>query len=113
MTSTAFGPAELLHRLRARGSGTAVSPVTHIERVPAREGRTAPWPAWTDPAVRDAFTGQGISAPWEHQAAAATLAREGTHVVLPTGTASGKSLAYQLPSLDALATDPRATVLYL
>ncbi|PRX12892.1 DEAD/DEAH box helicase domain-containing protein [Actinoplanes italicus] len=113
MTSTAFGPAELLHRLRARGSGTAVSPVTHIERVPAREGRTAPWPAWTDPAVRDAFTAQGISAPWEHQAAAATLAREGTHVVLATGTASGKSLAYQLPSLDALATDPRATVLYL
>jgi DEAD/DEAH box helicase domain-containing protein len=113
VTSTAFGPAELLHRLRARGSGTAVSPVTHIERVPAREGRTAPWPAWTDLTVRDAFTAQGISAPWEHQAAAATLAREGTHVVLATGTASGKSLAYQLPSLDALATDARATVLYL
>jgi DEAD/DEAH box helicase domain-containing protein len=113
VTSTAFGPAELLHRLRARGNGTAVSPVTHIERVPAREGRTAPWPAWTDPTVRDAFIAQGISAPWEHQAAAATLAREGTHVVLATGTASGKSLAYQLPSLDALATDARATVLYL
>jgi DEAD/DEAH box helicase domain-containing protein len=113
VTSTAFGPAELLHRLRARGSGTAVSPVTHIERVPAREGRTAPWPAWTHPAVRDAFTDQGISAPWEHQAAAATLAHQGTHVVLATGTASGKSLAYQLPSLDALATDHRATVLYL
>jgi DEAD/DEAH box helicase domain-containing protein len=90
-----------------------VSPVTHIERVPAREGRTAPWPEWTDPAVRDAFVAQGISAPWEHQAAAATLAWEGTHVVLATGTASGKSLAYQLPALNALATDPRATVLYL
>ncbi|MEU4155636.1 DEAD/DEAH box helicase [Actinoplanes sp. NPDC026670] len=113
VTSTAFGPAELLHRLRARGSGTAVSPVTHIERVPAREGRTAPWPAWTGPAVRDAFVAQGISVPWEHQAAAATLAWEGTHVVLATGTASGKSLAYQLPALNALATDPRATVLYL
>ncbi|WP_109598865.1 DEAD/DEAH box helicase [Actinoplanes xinjiangensis] len=113
VTSTAFGPAELLHRLRARGSGTAVSPVTHIERVPAREGRTAPWPAWTEPAVRDAFVAQGIGVPWEHQAAAATLAWEGTHVVLATGTASGKSLAYQLPALNALATDPRATVLYL
>ncbi|MEU4622465.1 DEAD/DEAH box helicase [Actinoplanes sp. NPDC023801] len=113
VTSTAFGPAELLHRLRARGGGATVSPVTHIERVPAREGRTAPWPAWTDPVVRAAFAAQGISAPWEHQAAAATLAREGTHVVLATGTASGKSLAYQLPALDALVTDPRATVLYL
>ncbi|HWS36656.1 MAG TPA: DEAD/DEAH box helicase [Actinoplanes sp.] len=113
VTSTAYGPAELLHRLRARTTVSAVSPVTHIERVPAREGRPAQWPAWTDPAVRDAFTTQGITAPWEHQAAAATLAREGTHVVLATGTASGKSLAYQLPALNALVEDPRATVLYL
>ncbi|MEV0896577.1 DEAD/DEAH box helicase [Actinoplanes sp. NPDC049802] len=113
VTSTAFGPAELLHRLRARTTGTAVSPVTHIERVPARAGRTAPWPAWTDPAVRAALVAQGIAAPWEHQATAATLAWEGAHVVLATGTASGKSLAYQLPALNALATDPKATVLYL
>ncbi|KHD78522.1 DEAD/DEAH box helicase [Actinoplanes utahensis] len=113
VTSTAFGPAELLHRLRARAAASAVSPVTHVEQVPAREGRTAPWPEWTGPGVRDAFSTQGITAPWEHQAAAATLAWEGTHVVLATGTASGKSLAYQLPALSALATDPRATVLYL
>lgn len=32
---------------------------------------------------------------------------------MSTGTASGKSLAYQLPVLNALATDPRARVLYL
>jgi DEAD/DEAH box helicase domain-containing protein len=113
VTSTAFGPAELLHRLRTRGTATEVSPITHIERVPPRSGRTAPWPAWTDPTVRDALTARGITAPWEHQAAAATLAWEGTHVVLATGTASGKSLAYQLPALSALATDPKATVLYL
>ena len=113
MTSTAFGPAELLHRLRARSSAAAVSPITHIERVPARAGRAAPWPTWTEPAVRDAFTAQGIAAPWAHQAAAATLAWEGTHVVLATGTASGKSLAYQLPALNALVRDPKATVLYL
>lgn len=113
MTSTANGPAELLHLLRARTTVSAVSPITHVERIPAREGRQAPWPTWTDPAVRDALTAQGITAPWEHQAAAATLAREGTHVVLATGTASGKSLAYQLPALDALVQDPRATVLYL
>ncbi|MEU4419523.1 DEAD/DEAH box helicase [Actinoplanes sp. NPDC024001] len=113
VTFTAIGPAELLHRLQARGSAAAVSPITHIERMPARAGRAAPWPTWTDPAVRDAFIAQGIAAPWEHQAAAATLAWEGTHVVLATGTASGKSLAYQLPALNALARDPKATVLYL
>ncbi len=113
VTATAFGPAELLHRLRTRTGAAAQSPITHVEQVTARPGRTAPWPAWTDPAVRDALVRQGITAPWQHQADAATLARQGTHVVLATGTASGKSLAYQLPALTTLATDPRATVLYL
>nr|WP_285554562.1 DEAD/DEAH box helicase [Actinoplanes regularis] len=113
VTATASGPAELLHRLRARSSAAAQSPITHIERVPARPGRRTGWPAWADATVREAFVRQGITAPWEHQAAAATLAWQGTHVVLATGTASGKSLAYQLPALTALATDPKATVLYL
>jgi len=44
---------------------------------------------------------------------AAQLARDGRHVVVATGTASGKSLAYQLPALTRLAEDPRACVLYL
>nr|WP_239138615.1 DEAD/DEAH box helicase [Actinoplanes regularis] len=113
VTATASGPAELLHRLRARSSAAAQSPITHIERVPARPGRRTGWPAWADATVREAFVRQGITAPWEHQAAAATLAWQGTHVVLATGTASGKSLAYQLPALTALAADPKATVLYL
>ncbi|MFI1994611.1 DEAD/DEAH box helicase [Actinoplanes sp. NPDC020271] len=113
VTATAFGPAELLHRLRARSSSAAQSPITHVEQVTARAGRVAEWPAWADPATRDAFVGQGVTAPWAHQAAAATLAWQGDHVVLATGTASGKSLAYQLPALTRLATDPRATVLYL
>ena len=43
----------------------------------------------------------------------ATLAHQGRHVVISTGTASGKSLAYQLPILCALATDRRARALYL
>ena len=63
--------------------------------------------------VVQAFTERGISALWSHQAQAAELAHAGRHVVVSTGTASGKSLAYQLPVLNALATDPRARVLYL
>jgi len=108
--SARLRPAELLHRLGAR-SGS--SPVTHIERVPARPGRPAPWPAWVTPPVLSALAGLGITAPWAHQVSAAELARAGEHVVLATGTASGKSLAYQLPALTALTEDPRATVLYL
>ena len=108
------GPAELLHRLRARGTGSDHdSPVTHVEEIPARPGRRAPWPEWAAPEVVAALTGRGIIAPWEHQVAAADRARGGGHVVLATGTASGKSMAYQLPALTALAEDPRATVLYL
>ena len=51
--------------------------------------------------------------PWTHQYRAAELAHAGRHVVLSTGTASGKSLAYQLPILSALLNDPRDRVLYL
>ncbi|WP_407938809.1 DEAD/DEAH box helicase [Micromonospora rubida] len=103
-------PAELLRRLRAR---TGADPVTHVERVPARAGEQAPWPDWTPEPLRAAFARRGVVAPWRHQAQAADLAYVGRSVVVATGTASGKSLAYQLPALATLLADPRATVLYL
>ncbi|MFE9915359.1 DEAD/DEAH box helicase [Micromonospora sp. NPDC005553] len=107
---TGPAPADLLRRLRARG---AADPVTHVERVPARAGVPAPWPSWAPAELRAAFTRRGVVAPWQHQAEAANLAYEGQHVVVATGTASGKSLAYQLPALATVLADPRATVLYL
>ncbi len=75
--------------------------LTHLEHLPARPGRSASWPAWAAPSVVDAFRARGIDQPWQHQAAAADAAYAGQHVVLATGTASGKSLAYQLPALTA------------
>jgi DEAD/DEAH box helicase domain-containing protein len=105
-------PAELLHRLSSRTSPAGAA-VTHVERVPARVGRPAPWPDWVPGELRDALAGRGVTAPWQHQAEAAALAHAGRHVVLATGTASGKSLAYHLPALSRLIADPRATVLYL
>ncbi|MFI6763352.1 DEAD/DEAH box helicase [Micromonospora sp. NPDC050417] len=103
-------PAELLHRLRAR---TRHDPVTHVERVPASAGQAVPWPGWVPEPLRAALVGRGVVAPWQHQAEAADLAYGGQHVIVATGTGSGKSLAYQLPALATLLTDPRATVLYL
>lgn len=88
-------------------------PLRHVADLPASAGRTGAWPDWAEPDVISAFTGRGIEVPWSHQLAAAELAHAGRHVVISTGTASGKSLAYQLPALQALATDPRARVLYL
>lgn len=107
-------PADLLLRLRARTpAGPAADPVTHVERVPARAGVAAPWPGWVPQPLKAALAGRGVVAPWQHQAEAADLAYAGRHVVVATGTASGKSLAYQLPALSSLLADPRATVLYL
>ncbi len=89
------------------------NPLRHVAELPARPGQTRSWPAWAQPEMIRAFTDRGIDLPWSHQLAAAELAHAGRHVVVSTGTASGKSLAYQLPILHVLATDPRARVLYL
>jgi DEAD/DEAH box helicase domain-containing protein len=87
--------------------------VTHVEHVPARTGRQADWPAWVDPLLVDRLRLAGVERPWQHQVQAAELARGGASVVVATGTASGKSLAYLLPGLTALMADDRAGVLYL
>jgi DEAD/DEAH box helicase domain-containing protein len=106
-----FG-SELLAAALA-GTPSGEHPLRHVAELPPRSGRPHSWPAWADPDVVRAFTDRGIVAPWSHQSEAAELAHAGHHVVVSTGTASGKSLAYQLPVLNALATDPRARVLYL
>ncbi|RJQ78512.1 DEAD/DEAH box helicase [Pseudonocardiaceae bacterium YIM PH 21723] len=95
------------------GRSTADSPVTHVREMPARAGVTVPWPEWTGPELRSALTASGVRLPWSHQVEMAELGWSGRHAVIATGTASGKSLGYQLPVLGALQADPRATALYL
>ena len=68
--------------------------ITHVEQVPPRSERTADWPPWVPELVRDRLALAGVARPWIHQAAAADLAWSGRSVVVATGTASGKSLAY-------------------
>ena len=89
------------------------SPVTHVESVAARDGVTDEWPGWVPELLRGRLAARGVAAPWRHQAEAAQHAHAGRSVVLATGTASGKSLAYQLPGLTALLEDDRSRVLYL
>ncbi len=81
-----------------------------MEHIPARPGRTAPWPSWIDADLRAALEREGIAAPWIHQAAAAQRAWAGESVVVATGTASGKSLCYLLPALTAAASASGTTV---
>lgn len=68
---------------------------------PARRGHTVDWPTWLPGEVIAGLAAAGIGAPWRHQAVAADAAFAGRHVMLATGTASGKSLGYLMPVLAA------------
>jgi DEAD/DEAH box helicase domain-containing protein len=80
---------------------------------PGREARTEPLPDDLHPGLRQALLAQGIGTLYSHQAEAWRLAREGAHLIVTTGTASGKTLAFNLPVLDALAREPKLRALYL
>ncbi|HYP45766.1 MAG TPA: DEAD/DEAH box helicase [Propionibacteriaceae bacterium] len=69
--------------------------------IPARTGVIGVWPGWLPPAVRARSVELGMVSPWQHQVQAAESLWAGRHVVLSTGTASGKTLAYLLPVLAA------------
>jgi DEAD/DEAH box helicase domain-containing protein len=103
---------QLLSRVLA-GVPADENPLTHAEDLPEREARYAEWPSWAPAQVVSAFESRGLAKPWTHQIEAAEHVWNGRHVVLSTGTASGKSLAYQLPVLSSFAADRRCTALYL
>ncbi|MDN5892983.1 MAG: DEAD/DEAH box helicase [Nocardioides sp.] len=98
---------------------TRADRLTHVEALPPRAPSYADWPEWVREDVRAAFTARGMTSLWRHQVDAARAAYAGEHVVMSTGTASGKSLGYLLPALSA-ALDERgqrgqrgATTLYV
>ncbi len=80
---------------------------------PARPAVLTDFPADLPPKLAAALRGRGISSLYSHQAEAWNHARAGKNVVLATGTASGKTLAYNLPVLAAVLEDPEARALYL
>ncbi|MBD0316956.1 MAG: DEAD/DEAH box helicase [Thermoleophilia bacterium] len=87
--------------------------VVYRTDVPARAPRLVPLPGDLHPLVVEALERRGLASVYEHQAAAFRAAEGGAHVMVSTGTASGKTLAFNLPVLNALAADPRQRVLYL
>ena len=82
----------------------------------ARQGgqaaELAELPAALHPQVAETLARSGIEQLYSHQAETFESASEG-HTIVTTGTASGKSLAFNLPVLDTLAHDRRARALYL
>ena len=91
----------------------AVEEVAHRTVEPARAGRDEPLPEGLDPLLVSALVRQGITAVWRHQAETWEAAARGEHLIVATGTASGKSLAFNLPVLSAIAAEPRTRALYL
>ena len=93
---------------RGRGEGTLVYQAKEGARAP----RFAPIPHDLNPALREALSAQGMGELYEHQAAAIDHAWHGA-TITTTGTASGKSLCYLVPTAEVLLGDPRARALYL
>jgi DEAD/DEAH box helicase domain-containing protein len=87
--------------------------VAHHAHLRPRPADFVPMPEWLDPGLRDGLGSRGITALYRHQAEAVEAVRAGEDVVVVTPTASGKSLCYLIPTLQALAADPTARALYL
>ncbi len=87
--------------------------LTAVRHYPAREPQWANFPAWLNADLRAAYNAKGIRQLYTHQAAAAEAVHAGKNVVIVTPTASGKTLCYNLPVLDAILADTDTRALYL
>ncbi len=87
--------------------------VTRWEVLPPEPARYADVPAELDPRLARVLAERGIERLYSHQAEAVRLALQGRSLVVPTPTASGKTLCYNLPVLDTILREPQARALYL
>ncbi|MCL6480654.1 MAG: DEAD/DEAH box helicase [Firmicutes bacterium] len=87
--------------------------LTAVRHLPAQAARYAPMPAWVRPELVAAYRAKGIEQLYTHQTAAIEQVRAGRHVVVVTPTASGKTLCYNLPILNAVLENPDTRALYL
>jgi DEAD/DEAH box helicase domain-containing protein len=102
---------EALSALAARYRADEV--LTHIHHMPAREAVYRPMPDWIRPELAAAYRAKGIDRLYSHQAAAAEMARARKDFVVVTPTASGKTLCYNLPVLNAILDNTDTRALYL
>jgi DEAD/DEAH box helicase domain-containing protein len=87
--------------------------LTAVRHIPAREAQFRAMPAWVRPELAAAYHAKGIEKLYTHQAAAAELAHAGKNFVVVTPTASGKTLCYNLPVLNAVLGNADTRALYL
>jgi DEAD/DEAH box helicase domain-containing protein len=87
--------------------------ITAVHRIPAREAQLAPVPDWVRPELAQAYRIKGIEQLYSHQAEAVERVHSGENVVIVTPTASGKTLCYNLPVLNAVLENPDTRALYI
>lgn len=105
------GARTLLARVENLAAGSFS--LVHAEELPARGARHGELSRPLPPPLAEALAAGGIEQLYVHQAAAVDCARRGEHFVVVTGTASGKTLCYQLPLLERWLAEPQATSLLL
>ncbi|MFO7903415.1 MAG: DEAD/DEAH box helicase, partial [Pirellulaceae bacterium] len=87
--------------------------LVHVEELPEQAGRFAEPREPLPESLRRLLTAAGITRLYEHQALALDAARAGRDLVVVSGTASGKTLCYNVPILEACLTNSQARALYL
>lgn len=98
---------------RIQESRAMAGEVVHVERIPSQDASFAEPDPPLAPALSRALAAGGVRRLYTHQVAALQVVRSGRDVVVATPTASGKTLVYSLPVLEALADDPHAKALFL
>ncbi|MDP9250455.1 MAG: DEAD/DEAH box helicase, partial [Chloroflexota bacterium] len=92
----------------------SLEPLVAAHRVlEPRPPRYAPWPEGLDQRLVNGLRSRGVEALYTHQAQAVEAVRARRNACVVTPTASGKTLCYNLPVLDAVARDPATRALYL
>jgi DEAD/DEAH box helicase domain-containing protein len=105
------GVREIIQELAPNDQTNEV--ITAVRRLPAREAQWAPMPDWIRPELSAVYRAKGIEQLYSHQAESASRIHCGKNVVIVTPTASGKTLCYNLPVLNAVLENPDARALYI
>jgi len=110
-SSTLARVTQVLDGFAARDRNSEI--LTAVRQYPAREAQWADFPEWVSADLRGAYNAKGIKQLYSHQSAAAEAVHAGKNLVIVTPTASGKTLCYNLPVLNAILEDGDSRALYL
>ena len=111
MTGAMMDTSAFLHYLEVQPSYSGQ--IVHIEHIPRCEARYSELHQPLVASLRDCLKEHGLLPLYTHQAEAINYAREGKNVMVATSSASGKTLCYNAPVMEAILTEGGSCALYL